>query len=285
MKRSIKPMAFFEYFLLVAFTASGSRLTGSGRQASRTRFVAAMICGMLLAITCASTVLADREGGEQVPAPVVQLSPANPPVAVVNGQPIKAAELDTHAAATQLSPEYALEDLIDLMLVRAAATEKGVSAPARAWNADERAAVEATLAKALSLDVAAPRVLLVVDHAWLKDAEDEQERVDGRARMERLRAMVAAGATIPDAFARLQLDGTLWHIGDHEEYPADVIPPEARDLPPASLSGIISGDGGLHLFRIHQRKQILPTSDEIRGPLRDRLRRDAVIERIEPSEP
>jgi hypothetical protein len=144
-----------------------------------------------------------------------------------------------------------------------------------------RAGVELALAQTLGLDVPPLRVSLVVDHAWLKDAEDEKARFADRALLERLRALVEAGATIPEAYTQLQVDGAAWHIGDHEEYPYEIIPAEAHDLPPGSLSPIIPGDGGLHLFRIYQRKQELPPSSEIRGLLSERLRRDATIDRPE----
>ena len=129
------------------------------------------------------------------------------------------------------------------------------------------------------------RVSLIVDHAWLKDAEVEKTRVAGRALLVRLRTLVEAGATIPQGYDQLQADGALWHIGDHEQYPADVIPGEARDLPPGGLSQIIPGDGGLHLFRIYERKQELPYWDEVRVPLNARLRLDAAIERPDPAVP
>jgi hypothetical protein len=77
------------------------------------------------------------------------------------------------------------------------------------------------------------------------------------------------------------LDGSLWHIGDHEEYPYDVIPPEAHDLPDGSLSPIIPGDGGLHLFKIYQRKKVPPPLDQIRGPLYNRLQVELSVDRPE----
>jgi hypothetical protein len=77
----------------------------------------------------------------------------------------------------------------------------------------------------------------------------------------------------------MQLDGTPWHIGDHEEYMAETIPPEGRDLPAGSISPIIPGDGGLHLFTIHERKDYLSPADVIGPILRDQLRQGATIER------
>jgi hypothetical protein len=92
---------------------------------------------------------------------------------------------------------------------------------------------------------------------------------------------VVEGATIPDAFTRTQLDGTLWHIGDHEEYTYEVIPAEAHDLPLGSISPIIPGDGGLHLFKIYGSKEFQPPADVVSSPLHEQLRRDAAIERPE----
>lgn len=218
---------------------------------------------------------------DEVPTPgtkaAAQPSATDPTVVLVNGQPIKASELDAYAAATQLPREDALEDLIDLRLVRAAATAKQINAPAGHWSAEVRANIELALAKALGLDIPPVRVSLVVDHAWIKDAEDEKNRASDRALLERLRALVEAGATIPEAYTQLNVDGARWHIGDHEDYPYEVIPAEAHDLPPGSLSPIIPGDGGLHLFKIYQRRQEIP----VRGMLSGRLRQDATIERTE----
>jgi len=271
--------------LSAGYSTLGVRISRLGPLTPRTGMAPIFICGMLLMVVCVSSLRAEEAGEEQGLPSIAQPDVPEQPVAVVNGHAITTAELDAHVEATQLSSEDALDDLIDLTLVRAAAAEKGISAPAKAWSAEERAGVELALAKALALEVATPRIVLIVDHVWLKDADDEQERASGRVLMERLRALVAAGATIPNAYTKLQVEGDAWHIGDHEEYSYDVIPPEARDLPLASLSKIIPGDGGLHLFVIHQRKQILPAGDEIRGPLRERLRRDAVIELSEQSAP
>lgn len=270
-----------KFMIGVAPPRSAPPSWGSGRQICRSVFVAVALCAMLLMSVCGSSVWAESGDDQHLPAPEVQQPPANQPVAVVNGQTITVADLEAHAAVSSLSPEYALEDLVDLILMRAAAIRKGVRVPAGVWSAEQRAGIELALAQAFSLDVAVPRRMLVVDHAWLKDADNEKERANGLFLMKRLRTLVVAGATIPNAFTSLQVDGTDWHIGDHEEYPFSVIPAETRDLSPSSLSGIIPGDGGLHLFKIHQQKQIPPTSDEIRAPLRERLRRDAVIERVE----
>ncbi len=115
-----------------------------------------------------------------------------------------------------------------------------------------------------------------------QDAATVKAKAAQRALMERLRTLVAAGATIPDAFAQLKTSADGWHIGDHEQYLASVVPAEARQLPAASLSTIISGDGGLHLFWLVSRAQERPAPDEVSGPLRERLREGVSIERIGP---
>ncbi len=52
----------------------------------------------------------------------------------------------------------------------------------------------------------------------------------------------------------LEIPGEAWHIGDHEEYPLSVLPETVRTLGVGALSSVIAGDGGLHLFKIHERK-------------------------------
>lgn len=202
-------------------------------------------------------------------------------VAFVDGVPIKAAELDDHATATGKSRDEALDDLINLQLVRAAAANKKMKTPSGSWSEEERAGIELALARALSLDIPQGNVSLVVDHAWLKDADDEAARTAGRELMERLRGLVEAGTAIPLAYEQLHADGSLWHIGDHEEYPYDVVPDEARDLPAGSLSAMIPGDGGLHLFKVYQRKEELPSRTEIHDLLMDQLRIDATIDLVD----
>lgn len=214
-------------------------------------------------------------------APKAQQEQADPTVVIVNGKIIKASELNAHIAETQLSHEDALEDLIDLKLLRASAAEKKINAPTEPWSQEVRVGIEYALARALALDIPPPNVTLVVDHAWLKDAEDEKGRLAGRTLMERLRLLVVTGVTIPEAYNQLQLDGTAWHIGDHEEYTSIVVPAEVQDLSQGSLSQIIPGDGGLHLFKIHQRRQELQPVSDIRVPLLARLRLDAAIEQPE----
>lgn len=200
-------------------------------------------------------------------------------VATVNGHPVTASELDAHSASTQLSRDEALTDLIDLQLLRTAAAASNVSAPGGAWNPEERAGIEFALARTMGIDIPPVRVTFIVDHAWLKDAEDEKERSAGRTQLERLRILVEAGATIPAAFNQLQIDGSAWHIGDHEEYMTSVLPAETHNLASGDLSPVIPGDGGLHLFKIHQRREEPPAIDDVRTPLLARLRLEAAIER------
>jgi len=237
-----------------------------------------MLLMVLVSLWCATKSSAMDPIRENGPAAGEKSAAIDRVVAVVNSQAITASELDRHVVATKLPREGALEDLIDLQLLRAAAAARGVKIPEGLLSGKQRADIEYALAQALSLNPPAMRVTLVVDHAWLKDSADENEQTAGRARLERLRSLAEAGATIPQAYEKLQVDGNPWHIGDHEEYPAEVVPAEARDLPPGSLSGIIPGDGGLHLFRIYQVKKELPPSEEIHGLLLEWLRRDATIE-------
>lgn len=241
--------------------------------------VIVLICSLLL--LAIPPALAKDGVPAKCTANAEQTAASDLTVAVVNGQPIKASALDAYASTTQFPIEEALEDLIDLQLVRQAAAIKQVKAPSGQWSAEERAGVELTLARALGLDLPPVRVNLVVDHAWVKDAEDEKTRAADRALLEQLRSLVEAGSTIPEAFIQLHIDGAAWHIGDHEEYPYEVIPAEAHDLPPGSLSPIIPGDGGLHLFKIYERKEQRPPASEIHSLLIGRLRQDATIERPE----
>ena len=211
----------------------------------------------------------------------IQATAADQTVAMVNGQPIKASELEAHIAATQFGREQALEDLIDLQLVRSAVAANKVKAPSGTWSAEVRTEVEYALAKVLSLDIPPPQISLIVDHAWLKDASTEKDRAAGHALLVQLRNQVKAGATIPDAYNKLQVDGSNWHIGDHEEYPYNILAAEARDLPPGTLSEIIPGDGGEHLFKIHEKKEQIPSSSEFRYILSDHLRKDSKIDIID----
>jgi hypothetical protein len=237
-----------------------------------------LCCELLFPMGCASQKNAINADAPEASQPVA----VDRTVAIVNGQPVKASELDAHVAATKLPREEALEDLIDLHLTRAAVVANQVSAPAEPWSPEERAKVELDLAKSLGVDIPPPQVSLVVDHAWLKDAKSQKGRAAGRALLVRLRKLVKAGATIPEGYTKLKVvDESAWHVGDHEEYPYSRLPAKMRDLPPGSLSEIIPGDGGLHLFKIYQRKEEPPPAEEIRALLGMRLRSGASIERPE----
>jgi hypothetical protein len=206
------------------------------------------------------------------PAPL-----ASPVIARVDGQPITAAALATHQAATKLEEGEALEDLVDLTLLRSALRANGLALDT--GTPATRAAAEYALAGKLSLPLPPASDTLTVDHAWTKDASASKKRAAQRATMERLRALVAAGATIPGAQKELAAQTADWHIGDHEEYPYSVVPAAAHDLAPGALSPIIPGDGGIHLFTIHGRKQVPPAAEVVHPVVRERLRDGKTIER------
>src|SRR5262249_24307934 len=127
-------------------------------------------------------------------------------------------------------------------------------------------------------------VLITVDHAWIKDSPNKGVQKKQRAAIEQLRKLVDGGATIPDAFAQLNQKAEAWHIGNPEEYAYAVVPAEAHDLADGTLSPIIPGDGGLHLFKIYSRRHQLPPADKVREPLYAKLRAGAKIEKL-PAEP
>jgi len=91
---------------------------------------------------------------------------------------------------------------------------------------------------------------LQVDHAWVQDATDPAEQRARRAAMEALRERVERGGAFNESWNALGLDGTPWHVAENESYPSDVLPAETRALPVGTLSPIVPGNGGLHLFRI-----------------------------------
>jgi hypothetical protein len=95
---------------------------------------------------------------------------------------------------------------------------------------------------------------LRLDHAWVQDAADATEQAARRAAMERLRSAVERGASFDAAWKALGVAPGPWHVGEGETYPYDVLPEGARDLPVGSLSPILPGNGGLHLFRILARE-------------------------------
>lgn len=96
---------------------------------------------------------------------------------------------------------------------------------------------------------------LHVDHAWVKDAPSPAAQAKRHAMIEALRAKIEGGTAFVAAFESMHVDPAVWHVAEGETYPQDVIPEGARDLPAGSLSAIIPGNGGLHLFRILGRER------------------------------
>lgn len=236
--------------------------------------------GRLLA--CALALLPACAGKAPAPSSAAA-APAEAPALRVEGQPIRPSDIAAHARATGLAPEAAAEDLVDLALLRARARDKGVALPAGPLPPEDRARAEYALAQALSLPVPAAAVTLVVDHAWVKDAAAPRVRAAQRKAIDRLRGLVESGAKLGEAYPKLAVNGADWHIGDHEEYGYDVVPAEAHDLPPGALSPVIPGNGGLHLFKIFERKSAPPAPEQVSEVLRPRLREGARIERLPPS--
>jgi len=217
------------------------------------------------------------------PAPAAPPAPSSPAVGTIDGQPIAAAALDAHQAATGLPRAAALDDLIDLTLLRAAAAAQGIPLAPGEPTPEARAATELAVAQKLKLEVPAPADLLVVDHAWVKDAPKKSTTAAQRKSLETLRGLVLAGQSLPEAFKTLPgVDGNAWHIGDHEEYPYGVVPAAAHDLPPGSVSPIIAGDGGLHLFKLYARKTPAPPTDVVHALVRDELRKGHALETAPP---
>jgi hypothetical protein len=178
------------------------------------------------------------------------------------------------AVPSEKPSDEALVDAVDLENLRAACSKEEISLSATPSPA-ERAKAELALARKLSLDVPPDTDVLIVDHAWVKDAKKKATTAKQKKSLEELRARVVAGQTIPKAFETLPgIDGNAWHIGDHDEYPYGVVPAGAHDLAPGGLSPIIPGDGGLHLFQIHARKVTPPPADTVHQVVRDKLREE-----------
>lgn len=97
---------------------------------------------------------------------------------------------------------------------------------------------------------ASPPKSLQVDHAWVKNAPTPGARTKQKQQMDTLRAKVLGGSSFTAAWNALNYDGALWHVADGETYPYEVVSEEARDLAVGSVSEVIPGNGGLHLFRI-----------------------------------
>jgi hypothetical protein len=232
----------------------------------------------LLPGACASSSAAGPPGASG--AASASAPGSSPAVARVDGQTLSKAELDAHQARTGLARQQALDDLVDLALLRAAATQNGVVFTPETVAVESRTTTEYEVARKLALEVPAASELLVVDHAWMKDAPRPKQQAAQRKTLEHLRALVADGATIPEAYKKLGPDAANWHIGDHEEYPYDVVPAEAHDLPVDALSPIVPGNGGLHLFKIHQHKRVLPPAEAVHALVRERLRQGKTIELV-----
>jgi hypothetical protein len=95
---------------------------------------------------------------------------------------------------------------------------------------------------------------LKVDHAWVKNAESASRQSAQRDAMENLRTKVSSGASFLKSWKALGVDGKNWHVAEGEVYPYAVVHEDARDLPEGSVSDILPGEGGLHLFRIVARE-------------------------------
>lgn len=206
---------------------------------------------------------------------------ANAPVTIarVDGAVLDSAALDAHVKETGLARDVARDDLIDLMLLRAAADKAKITVPAT-WSKEERARVEYEVAIAQAIAVEKAKESVIVDHAWVKDAKAKKARDASKAQIEKLRALVETGKTIPVAFAELKIPPALWHIGDHEEYPIKVVPEEVRQLKAGTLSPVAVGDGGLHLFQIYEQKRVLPEAGPVHSLVQPKLRAAAKIELV-----
>lgn len=81
-------------------------------------------------------------------APAVDL-----PAARIDGQPLTSAELAAHQSATGLARADALTDLIDVTLLKEAATRQHLPVPAGELTAEARTGLERALADKLGLDL------------------------------------------------------------------------------------------------------------------------------------
>jgi len=93
----------------------------------------------------ALTVVAAQRGA----APAVDLTPAR-----IDGQPVTSAELAAHQDATGLPRAQALTDLIDVTLLKTAASRHGLPIPAGALTGAARTDLERALADKLDLEPA-----------------------------------------------------------------------------------------------------------------------------------
>ena len=204
------------------------------------------------------------------------------PAARIDGKPISATALAAHQKATGLPRAEALTDLIDLTLVREAATKYAIVLPVETPTPEARQGAERKLAAALAVELPPDIVSLVVDHAWVKDASTATARAAQRKALEQLRERAVAGESIPAAFQALTgVKPKEWHIGDHEEYPISVVPAGVRELSAGSVSAVTPGDGGQHLFKIHERKTTPPAFELVHEAVRQRLLDGRIIEAIQ----
>lgn len=211
-----------------------------------------------------------------------KITPANSPspVGMVDGKKIYRDDLAAYEKQSGLVGKAALEDLIDLELLQRAAKKKDIDykdikAP------DGRARIEYEVGRALSLPVPEASVQLVVDHAWVKDAKKPAAQNKQKADIEKLRVKVTEGQPLGDAWRGMKLPPTNWHVGDHETYGTDVLPAEAKTLKANDVSVVMAGDGGLHLFKVYERKQNLPPVELVRMELHRVLREGKIIEMYE----
>ena len=247
--------------------------------------IASLALGGLLGLAALA-----QPGCAHHPATATATAPSPPPprvLATVDGQAIDEAAVSAHAARYSIaSREEALSDLIDLRLLTAAAARAGVPVPDGALSSEQRHGVEYRVGRSLGLDLPPATVSLVVDHAWVKDAPRKGERAANRKAIEAMRVLVQGGATVPAAYQQQHgLDGTMWHIGDHETYSTSVLPAPTHGLQPGAVSDVIAGDGGLHLFRVFERLEQLPEADRFAPQLKDRLRDGAKVELAAPAAP
>ena len=217
-----------------------------------------------------------------VKGPKGKVLPANDPspVALIGDKKIYADDLKAYEKKSGLVGKPALEDLIDLDLERTAAQKKNIDVSSIETR-EGRAQVDYQLARALSLKVPEAKTTLVVDHAWVKDAAKPTVQAKQKKALEGLRTKVQAGEALPVAYKSMKLPAS-WHVTDHESLTADGVPPEARELKANDVSDVVAADGALHLFKVYERNERLPSSDEVRRPLHIALREGQIIEIYEP---
>jgi hypothetical protein len=228
-------------------------------------------------------ILASLAGcaAQQLPVnePKHSITPAknSSPVAMIDTKKIYVDDLKAYEKQSGLTGRAALEDLIDLELEAQAAKKNDIDYSTIKTPAG-RAQVDFQLAKALSLNVPEPTTQLVVDHAWVKDSKRAAAQAKQKQEIEQLREKVIAGTPLPEAWRGMKLTAMNWHVGEHETYATNVLPPEAKDLKANDVSVVMVGDGGLHLFKVYERKDELPPAEAVRSALHTALREKRIIE-------